>query len=797
MTSRPEFLGSVQTVVNIGICKAPFERDSVVLLRNELIYGVTVPCAFYTEIKKLKKKKEEVEHKIKKKEHKVGQIELEQVKFIIYAHEKQLIKIESHLEGVKHNNRINLIIKVYGDAKYGDKLKRKGIEFIDDSKNELATKKRKDFHFDANSFYKTFKADKEAILYYRKEMDPINLESTLLPHQQQCLAWMWDHEHPLDTINNAPDTVFQCYLKKDDYYVHLISEKTTTTPIFKGMIVADDMGLGKTISAIALILLDKQCSSDYFGPTLIVCPKTLLDNWSDQIEEHTKPNSLDYIVYYGDIGKSVLNLENRDVVITTYEHIVNNRNFYTQTKFRRLILDEGQKIRNPKKSYFECIYGIEADSYIVLTGTPINNYLQDLQALVKFCRIHFLEESMNFITHIGKKEIVNQKKMDLLSMCFILRRTKETKINGVPIVQLPIKSIHTLRMELLGNENRAYMDLLRNYKQLFECNEKNNPRALNLLLALRLRQCCNHFSLTHKDLVCILIKIFNQPVPTSDVEWIANYTNALFYFVYLLKDGYCFDCGESLDESATICYFCRTINCPQCQYVEIKNVKLCKHCNEPFNGIQPPIGYDQDAYLFKDMNEHNIRDDDSQGSTIDLNEVQPSEKLIAIENLLSSTIKTNKCVVFSQWKTMLDKYNQYLTNLGYSTILLCGNQDKQTRQTNISNFKDPSKNYQIMLITLGLGTGLNLTCAHYVIIADLWYNPFVIEQAIDRCYRIGQKENVHVYYFICKNSIEESIEVVIEGKKHLSNQIIENTLFKKIEVDYKSILKNEFKRLKE
>ena len=81
---------------------------------------------------------------------------------------------------------------------------------------------------------------------------------------------------------------------------------------------------------------------------------------------------------------------------------------------------------------------------------------------------------------------------------------------------------------------------------------------------------------------------------------------------------------------------------------------------------------------------------------------------------------------------------------------------------------------RIMILSLKAGgTGLNLTAADYVYIVDPWWNPAVEAQAIDRCYRIGQKKNVTAFKMICKDTIEEKIVLHQQNKKQVSEDLIQ------------------------
>eukprot|EP00834_Sanchytrium_tribonematis_P007123 NODE_601_length_5514_cov_0.613481.p1 type:complete len:810 gc:universal NODE_601_length_5514_cov_0.613481:3217-788(-) len=801
MTSK-SFLGKNYTKVFLGTCKSNFTRNCEVVLRLEYLNDEIYPSVYYMRKFKATKKKPECFV-----EEKVGQLEDKYIRLVgELMKDDPKISCKAYLKGFVHNHYIDIELQIYGADKQKAKLEKLGIklsqseeEYPENSERGIR-KKIKKVHFDFDKFWKEFKVDNDYAHKYRKEPSPLNLKSKLLPHQQQALAWMFDCENPKAALDADPSRIMQFYKKiDDDTYINVLTRKATTSPNFtQSMIVADDMGLGKTIQTIALILKDKETNPNWYksGPTLIVCPKTLIDNWSEQIDEHCMPNSLSYMVLYGESAKFNPSLEHRDVVITTYERVQQRPQYFSQWNFRRCILDEAHKIRNAGKSYFESVSKIQADCYIALTGTPINNYLSDLRALTTFIRAHYLENADNFKNHIGVNEIISPQKCNLFSQCYILRRTKETLIDGKPIVALPPKTIVTNRISLSGNELKTYKEILTSYLDLKNKINFYKNHGWMLLLALRLRQCCNHYTLSNKDRVCTLIKIFQQPIPTSDELWISNYKNALIFFLDLNSNGFCPQCSREFNPEPCICYYCKSIFCTKCSFVKLDGEKRCLSCKEPADHLLMPEEYVPDDFLFEDLNNNNLEDGNSQASTVDLSDLPDSEKVRSVLNLIRTDVGENKCVLFSQWKSMLDIYEYHLNEKGYKTVMLHGQLSKEERATQIELFKSTSNNYQIMLITLGLGTGLNLTCANFVIIADLWYNPFVCDQAVDRCYRIGQTKPVFVYYFICSNSIEDDVELKTIEKRGMASQVISTSEFIKIEINYSAILEREFDRLK-
>jgi SNF2 family DNA or RNA helicase len=139
----------------------------------------------------------------------------------------------------------------------------------------------------------------------------------------------------------------------------------------------------------------------------------------------------------------------------------------------------------------------------------------------------------------------------------------------------------------------------------------------------------------------------------------------------------------------------------------------------------------------------------------------------ALENILQAD---EKVLIFTQYvkmgeiikKLAEEKFNE-------EVLFLHGSLSRRKRDELIDRFQNSHQN-RIFIISLKAGgTGLNLTAAQNVIHYDLWWNPAVENQATDRAYRIGQKENVMVYRFITKGTFEEKINEMIHDKEELAN----------------------------
>jgi len=135
--------------------------------------------------------------------------------------------------------------------------------------------------------------------------------------------------------------------------------------------------------------------------------------------------------------------------------------------------------------------------------------------------------------------------------------------------------------------------------------------------------------------------------------------------------------------------------------------------------------------------------------------------------------KQEKVLIFTQFKEIIEPLNQLLNELFKQTgLVLHGGTSIKKRKEMVDLFQDETgPSYFILSLKAG-GTGLNLTAASHVIHFDRWWNPAVENQATDRAFRIGQKNNVLVHKFICKGSIEEKIDALINDKSKLASEIL-------------------------
>lgn len=135
--------------------------------------------------------------------------------------------------------------------------------------------------------------------------------------------------------------------------------------------------------------------------------------------------------------------------------------------------------------------------------------------------------------------------------------------------------------------------------------------------------------------------------------------------------------------------------------------------------------------------------------------------------------KQEKALIFTQFREVTAPIATFLGGVfGRPGLVLHGETEVKKRRDLVRQFQEDERIPFFVLSLKAGGSGLNLTAASHVIHFDRWWNPSVENQATDRAFRIGQKKNVLVHKFVCKGTVEEKIDVLIESKKKLSNELL-------------------------
>lgn len=195
------------------------------------------------------------------------------------------------------------------------------------------------------------------------------------------------------------------------------------------------MGLGKTIQAIAFSLHLKH-SSHFTGPILIVLPLSVQQNWFEELKRFAP--ELNTLIYTGTkeerqvAQQQLLDKSSRpDVVLVTYEMCNKDIDFLRKTNWSYLIVDEAHRLKNRLSLLYGNLLSLGIGKSLLMTGTPVQNNLEELNALLRFQNPHlFHSDPKQFVSWFQKKTDLTELRQ-LLS-CFILRREKEIVIKDLP-----------------------------------------------------------------------------------------------------------------------------------------------------------------------------------------------------------------------------------------------------------------------------------------------------------------------------------------------------------------------------
>jgi SNF2 family DNA or RNA helicase len=227
--------------------------------------------------------------------------------------------------------------------------------------------------------------------------------------------------------------------------------------------LADDMGLGKTIQAIALL---SHIYPKTKQPSLVVVPKSLLFNWQRELQ---KVNSaLSVYLYYQD-QRDMAQITKNNVIITTYHTLRSDIAKFKDISFDTVILDESGNIKNPDSQISKAVVLLQAKHRFALSGTPIENSLNELFALFRFLepsmfrdQADFLQQYLYPIQKENDAEALNALRKKIYP--FILRRTKKQVLPDLPdkIEQVVLVDLSPEYAAVYEKRRKYYYDLIQN-----------------------------------------------------------------------------------------------------------------------------------------------------------------------------------------------------------------------------------------------------------------------------------------------------------------------------------------------
>ncbi|KIV91772.1 hypothetical protein PV10_06278 [Exophiala mesophila] len=670
------------------------------------------------------------------------------------------------------------------------------------------------------------------------------ITTPLLSHQKQALTFMLQHEKPRTFGKEESENSSLWRQRKRangaTVYREVVSGLTVREEPEQvlGGLLADVMGLGKTLEALSLIgsTLDEaeQFASQAFEntedeamsavvantkATLIVCPTSTVKNWEDQISQHVRPESMKFYVHHGsNREKDASRMSVYDIVITTYGVVTSEFSGraasgkpLSQLNWFRIILDEAHTIREHKAMQSQATYSLNAQRRWCLTGTPIQNRLDDLGSLTRFLRMYPYDTPARFNQFIrGPTQSDDPSFLKMLRVfvdSFTLRRLRDR-------IDLPKREDYIDLLKFSPQERRLH-DFFKEIahvriRELADTQGKNSGVQHHVLRGIMtLRLICAHGRdlLKEKDLERLKGISATEAIDLDEEDKLPTITRTAAYeSLSLMVEASLDECrncqkkicsdnpqAETDDDDAVRCYIlpCFDLVCADCfdpvksgfDGLDNTTATTCAFCSATISAQY--VGFSGvTAQDIRVAPADTIADTDANGN----DGVNPTATAYAgphtkTKALLRDIAQMNqdskpledageapiKCVVFSEFTSHLDLIERALNDQGHKFVRIDGRMSLPNRKKALDTLaSDPS--IKILLASIkAAGQGLNLTAASRAFIMEPMWNPAAEAQAVDRIYRIGQKRPVLVKRYHMDESIERKIYELQKRKQRLAD----------------------------
>lgn len=505
------------------------------------------------------------------------------------------------------------------------------------------------------------------------------------------------------------------------------------------------------------------------NPSLIVCPTSVCENWYNELKAWGKFE----MMILRDLNSSFENVEDiisssYEVFIVTYSMLGKFLHLLSLVSWNILVFDEGHRLNNPKTSAYDLILKLKvAKSRFILTGTPVQNNLKELWALLNivtfqsFCnekdfKLKYIEPiqksiSKNSSEAVRKLGIKMRHELQKEVEKYYLGRTKSVLQGTSNELKGKEEIVVICDLAPLQKKLYEYVLTLPEYEMLrYLGNDRDKCPCAN-------RNKCIHSS--------------DIPLDFSDPTGNTIDKRAALWRSYHSNDEECprctarscisFPCIMKLMSIASHPYLLQVDSKYDHKHPnsleEYRRMEFMKH-GIPSDIIEELGGYHQST-LFS------VRSDDSH-----------SGKMIILRQLLEAfDHNRNKTLVFSHSVKSLDFIEDLIKVKAFQYFRIDGETPRDKRQEMINRYNDPS-NSRINIFLLSSragGVGINLTAATKVILYDVDWNPSVDKQSQDRAYRIGQHEKVTVFRLVAKGTIEELVYMRQLYKIQLGNAALQ------------------------
>ncbi|WP_314196176.1 DEAD/DEAH box helicase [Actinomyces oris] len=494
-----------------------------------------------------------------------------------------------------------------------------------------------------------------------------------------------------------------------------------------GGVLADDMGLGKTVQVLAavqrLIELREEVQGsepassgdagepEGTGPVLVIAPTSVVGSWVEQAERFCPGLRVRAVRRTAAKREETLAqiVEGCDVVVTSYTIVRLCEEEFIAQDWAWVVCDEAQFVKNHTSATYKAVRRLRSPSTIAITGTPLENSLMDLWALMSIAAPGLLPDPERFgqvyrkPIDRGDTEALGRLRRRMRP--FLLRRTKEQVA-----ADLPAKTEQVLSVELGAKHRKAYdQRLARERQRILGLLEEDT--AQSRFVALKALTTLRQMAL---DPALVDGEDGAEPEAVEAAECAG---------------------GEETGEAAG------GKGGSGKRAARGKGAKG-KAAGAPAAGLRGPG-----------------------------RRPSPSAKVeVLVEHLGPILSEGHRALVFSQFTRYLSGVREHLEATGVRTAYMDGS--TPDRQKVIDAFRAGEADVFLISLKAG-GFGLTLTEADYVFLLDPWWNPQAEEQAVDRTHRIGQDKPVMVYRLVSADTIEEKVMALKEKKAELFARVVE------------------------
>ncbi|EGG17963.1 SNF2-related domain-containing protein [Cavenderia fasciculata] len=635
-------------------------------------------------------------------------------------------------------------------------------------------------------------------------------DGILQEHQSKGLWWMLNRErNPSVSYNDLVRLYWKIYKCDDNtiiYYNNYCDKVSRFAPKTEnkvtGGLLCDDMGLGKTVMSLNLILSNhpvlnrnsqhREILAEYkkTSPlatnsmpktTLIICPAALVFQWEAELKRFIKPPFEIYGYHGNKRNRNTLPFSYYDVVITT--HITFGKEFKDfikgqrtdsplhQMLWWRIIVDEAQVMKKTSL-LFDALQNIESINKWCLSGTPVQNYVDEMFPFLHFLHVYPIASSLfTWRQYVDKDKANGIPRLRTTLKPILLRRTKQ----NIPTLNLPSKTIETVVLKFHRKESLIYDQLFSESSAILDDLFRRGLQMLNygyiLSLILRLRQVCDHTSL--------IVRTSQEEEVTTEFCSMCGDILISPFIQGICNHKYCMACVLETFRDQSITQHFPKVKCPECDTQIILDKKLASDYDIR---IDKEINI-KAAKVIRTLPKSAHRDSEASriaaGSEFidDKNSAKLTRMLDDI-NEAKRNDRDAKIVIFSQWTSMLNRVEMLLIEKNIMPtehyLRYDGTMTPNAKRAAVETFQTTNGEPRILLISLKAGgVGLNLTRANHVIVLDPWWNSSAEDQAIDRVHRIGQLKHVYVKKYVIQASIEERVLELQRAKESMTKAILD------------------------